>query len=181
MTFVPLPIPLSGTHIYPSSRNPQKSSNKLYFARDPIGRRSLLLHKPTLSEPWFLLSSVSPKGKEPNDGIEWEEVGVEGVWYAGLAGVKVDRDSTIRLRGFTDFGQQGSEDVVINYEPRVSLLPRRRFLLYSRSNSTFIACSPSSKPCPSPISDNLNSYDHAAGDHLAIHSNIIGQRSCESN
>ncbi|OAX44828.1 hypothetical protein K503DRAFT_728526 [Rhizopogon vinicolor AM-OR11-026] len=32
---------------------------RLYFARDPLGRRSLLIHKPSVSNPHFLLASVS--------------------------------------------------------------------------------------------------------------------------
>ncbi|KAI6031922.1 asparagine synthase-domain-containing protein [Pisolithus microcarpus] len=35
------------------------SSEKLYFARDPLGRRSLLIHKPSPLFPYLLLSSVS--------------------------------------------------------------------------------------------------------------------------
>ncbi|KAF8746256.1 hypothetical protein AX14_000054 [Amanita brunnescens Koide BX004] len=35
------------------------ASRKLYFARDPLGRRSLLIHKPTLTQTFFLLASVS--------------------------------------------------------------------------------------------------------------------------
>ncbi|KAF8634020.1 hypothetical protein AX15_001188 [Amanita polypyramis BW_CC] len=36
-----------------------KASQKLYFARDPLGRRSLLIHRPTLSQPFLMLASVS--------------------------------------------------------------------------------------------------------------------------
>ena len=31
----------------------------LYFGRDPLGRRSLLVHYPSASNPYFLLASVS--------------------------------------------------------------------------------------------------------------------------
>lgn len=34
-------------------------SQSLYFGRDPLGRRSLLVHWPTLRRPYFVLSSVS--------------------------------------------------------------------------------------------------------------------------
>jgi len=37
----------------------QVVSRRLFFARDPLGRRSLLIHKPTLNQPHFLLASVS--------------------------------------------------------------------------------------------------------------------------
>ncbi|KAK2461753.1 hypothetical protein APHAL10511_006216 [Amanita phalloides] len=36
-----------------------KASQKLFFARDPLGRRSLLIHRPKFSLPFFLLASVS--------------------------------------------------------------------------------------------------------------------------
>ncbi|KAH7920081.1 hypothetical protein BV22DRAFT_1074525 [Leucogyrophana mollusca] len=35
------------------------TSKRLYFARDPLGRRSLLVHKPSQAHPYFLLTSVS--------------------------------------------------------------------------------------------------------------------------
>ncbi|KAF8349883.1 asparagine synthase-domain-containing protein [Amanita rubescens] len=35
------------------------ASRKLYFARDPLGRRSLLIHTPTVTQSFFLLASVS--------------------------------------------------------------------------------------------------------------------------
>lgn len=35
------------------------TSQRLYFARDPLGRRSLLMHKPSREMPYLLLSSVS--------------------------------------------------------------------------------------------------------------------------
>jgi len=35
------------------------SSTRLYFARDPLGRRSLLVHYPSSTDPYFLLTSVS--------------------------------------------------------------------------------------------------------------------------
>ncbi|KAI0724371.1 asparagine synthase-domain-containing protein [Cerioporus squamosus] len=37
----------------------RRSANMLYFGRDPLGRRSLLVHYPDPANPYFLLSSVS--------------------------------------------------------------------------------------------------------------------------
>lgn len=37
----------------------QMVSQQLFFARDPLGRRSLLIHEPTPENPRFLLASVS--------------------------------------------------------------------------------------------------------------------------
>lgn len=38
----------------------QESSRTLWFGKDAFGRRSLLVHWPTVEDPRFLLSSVSP-------------------------------------------------------------------------------------------------------------------------
>ncbi|KAF8527851.1 asparagine synthase-domain-containing protein [Hysterangium stoloniferum] len=37
----------------------QRSTCRLFFARDPLGRRSLLIHRPTDSHPYLIISSVS--------------------------------------------------------------------------------------------------------------------------
>ncbi|CAN8253673.1 unnamed protein product [Cochlearia groenlandica] len=63
----------------------QESSRTLWFGKDAFGRRSLLVHWPTVEDPRFLLSSVSPassvaKGSEsdPDNGNSvhrfWEEL-----------------------------------------------------------------------------------------------------------
>lgn len=39
--------------------SPQHASQRLFYARDPLGRRSLLVHEPTTEEPYFFLSSTS--------------------------------------------------------------------------------------------------------------------------
>ncbi|KAF8140062.1 asparagine synthase-domain-containing protein [Boletus edulis] len=59
----------------------QGSSKKLYFARDPLGRRSLLIHKPTLANPIFLLASVSV-GED--DAYELEELPTDGIFVLDL-------------------------------------------------------------------------------------------------
>ncbi|KAF9229524.1 hypothetical protein BS17DRAFT_26002 [Gyrodon lividus] len=59
----------------------QASSNRLYFARDPLGRRSLLIHKPTLANPFFLLASVTA-GDDPT--YEFEELSPEGIFTLDL-------------------------------------------------------------------------------------------------
>ncbi|KAG2302009.1 hypothetical protein Bca52824_030660 [Brassica carinata] len=63
----------------------QESSRTLWFGRAAFGRRSLLVHWPTVEDPRFLLSSVSPASSVANgsgldagnsDGIHrfWEEL-----------------------------------------------------------------------------------------------------------
>ncbi|KAF9243921.1 asparagine synthase-domain-containing protein [Melanogaster broomeanus] len=53
----------------------------LYFARDPLGRRSLLIHKPTFINPFFLLASVSA-GDDP--AYEFEELSTDGIFALDL-------------------------------------------------------------------------------------------------
>ncbi|KAL1216643.1 hypothetical protein V5N11_029366 [Cardamine amara subsp. amara] len=62
----------------------QESSRTLWFGKDAFGRRSLLVHWPTVDDPRFLLSSVSPASAvahgsgidAANDSIHrfWEEL-----------------------------------------------------------------------------------------------------------
>lgn len=59
----------------------QGSSKKLYFARDPLGRRSLLIHKPTLTCPIFLLASVSAGN---DNAYEFEELSTNGIFVLDL-------------------------------------------------------------------------------------------------
>lgn len=52
-------------------------SGKLYFARDPLGRRSLLIHKPSVSNLYFLLASVSVGDDQ---GYIMEELSTDGIF-----------------------------------------------------------------------------------------------------
>ncbi|KAG1826180.1 asparagine synthase-domain-containing protein [Suillus subaureus] len=52
-------------------------SRKLYFARDPLGRRSLLIHKPSVFNPYFLLASVSVGDDQ---GYVMEELSTDGMF-----------------------------------------------------------------------------------------------------
>ncbi|KAG7640414.1 Glutamine amidotransferase type 2 domain [Arabidopsis suecica] len=61
----------------------QESSRTLWFGKDAFGRRSLLVHSPTVEDPRFLLSSVSPassvsQGLDTENGNSlhryWEEL-----------------------------------------------------------------------------------------------------------
>ncbi|KII93359.1 hypothetical protein PLICRDRAFT_35559 [Plicaturopsis crispa FD-325 SS-3] len=53
------------------------TTQRLYFGRDPLGRRSLLIHKPSVSNPYLLLFSVSA-GIE--DGYDVEELPTQGIF-----------------------------------------------------------------------------------------------------
>ncbi|KAG1783721.1 asparagine synthase-domain-containing protein [Suillus placidus] len=56
---------------------PSAESRKLYFARDPLGRRSLLIHKPSVFNPYFLLASVSVGDDQ---GYVMEELSTDGIF-----------------------------------------------------------------------------------------------------
>ncbi|EUC66886.1 asparagine synthase domain protein, putative [Rhizoctonia solani AG-3 Rhs1AP] len=58
-----------------------KPSQMLYFARDPLGQRSLLLHLPTPSEPILLLCSASNYRD-----VEYEEISTGGIYSITLKG-----------------------------------------------------------------------------------------------
>ena len=59
----------------------QNRSKRLYFGRDPLGRRSLLIHKPTSTFPVFILSSVSARMPE---GLDFEELSSDHLFYLDL-------------------------------------------------------------------------------------------------
>lgn len=59
----------------------QLASRSLYFGRDPLGRRSLLLHRPCSMQPYILISSVSA-GVDP--AYQFEEVASNGIWRLDL-------------------------------------------------------------------------------------------------
>ncbi|KAJ3718253.1 asparagine synthase-domain-containing protein [Lentinula raphanica] len=50
------------------------TSQQLFFSRDPLGRRSLLIHRPSATNPHFLLASVSA-GSDPGCSFEELETG----------------------------------------------------------------------------------------------------------
>lgn len=60
----------------------QHSTRTLHFGRDPLGRRSLLLHRPTKENPYFLLTSVSAGS---NVGYDLEELSTENLYTIDVA------------------------------------------------------------------------------------------------
>ncbi|KDQ19731.1 hypothetical protein BOTBODRAFT_375199 [Botryobasidium botryosum FD-172 SS1] len=74
-----------------------RHSNRLFFGRDPLGRRSLLIHKPTPDLPCFILTSVSaPIVTEGHGGrFKFEEVPAEN-----LSSLDVDNVSSLELASF---------------------------------------------------------------------------------
>ncbi|KIJ21561.1 hypothetical protein PAXINDRAFT_165027 [Paxillus involutus ATCC 200175] len=67
----------------------QAASNRLYLARDPLGRRSLLIHKPTFINPFFLLASVTAGD---NPAYEFEELSTDGIFTLDLTALCKSND-----------------------------------------------------------------------------------------
>ncbi|KAH8835386.1 asparagine synthase-domain-containing protein [Flagelloscypha sp. PMI_526] len=65
-----------------------KASSRLFWARDILGRRSLLIHQPTENCPWFILSSVSGE----SDQHELREVGTSHIQCLDLRVFALEKD-----------------------------------------------------------------------------------------
>ncbi|KAG8763117.1 hypothetical protein FRC12_008711 [Ceratobasidium sp. 428] len=76
----------------------QKVDRRLYFARDPLGRRSLLVHFPTTSEPFLALCSASSKGVNH---------GFEEVSTAGIFSIPLDGDSILKCTSNLECAPRG--------------------------------------------------------------------------
>ncbi|KDE09415.1 hypothetical protein MVLG_00320 [Microbotryum lychnidis-dioicae p1A1 Lamole] len=61
-----------------------KAQNTLWFGRDHLGRRSLLLHRPTPSMPRLILASCAPLARPNSDFGEWEEVACDALFSFDL-------------------------------------------------------------------------------------------------
>lgn len=67
-------------------------SQSLYFGRDPLGRRSLLVHWPTLRRPYFVLSSVSDGADSQVFSFEELETGfLFRLWLSDMRSDTVSR------------------------------------------------------------------------------------------
>lgn len=64
----------------------QSSNHRIYFGRDPLGRRSLVMHRPTPISPSLYLASNAPGAGFPLD--EWEEVACDAVHCYHLLDLK---------------------------------------------------------------------------------------------
>ncbi|KAK0246021.1 asparagine synthase-domain-containing protein [Armillaria nabsnona] len=58
-----------------------EESGCLIFGRDPLGRRSLLIHKPSLSHPYLILTSVT---SGTDAGCSFEELSTDHIFYLNL-------------------------------------------------------------------------------------------------
>ena len=85
----------------------QESAQRLWYGRDVVGRRSLLVHRPDAGDPRFVLSSLSPLPAEvcrdhrvaagaQNEPHFWDEV------EAGIYSLQATKDVEARTRVGTD-------------------------------------------------------------------------------
>ncbi|KAG7450298.1 uncharacterized protein BT62DRAFT_962118 [Guyanagaster necrorhizus] len=58
-----------------------EESGCIIFGRDPLGRRSLLIHKPSPSHPYFILTSVT---SGVDAGCSFEELSTDHIFYLNL-------------------------------------------------------------------------------------------------
>lgn len=65
----------------------QAVHRRVYYARDPLGRRSLLLHRPTKRSSSLYLSSCAPASIE-GQLDDWEEVPCDSVFAFHLADIQ---------------------------------------------------------------------------------------------
>ncbi|KAL0575130.1 hypothetical protein V5O48_006834 [Marasmius crinis-equi] len=105
-----------------------KATQKLYFGRDPLGRRSLLIHRPTSRQTWFLLASVSA-------GID--------------AAYSFEEVSTSQIQ-MIDLQMLGSRDLSA-YEECMTPLPRQSSILqlpYAEPANVNLTLPPENHPIP---------------------------------
>ncbi|TFY70699.1 hypothetical protein EVG20_g2309 [Dentipellis fragilis] len=70
------------------------ASQQLFFARDPLGRRSLLIHKPSQKNPYFLLASVSLGA---NPAYDFAELSTEHIYSLDLGKLSASEDATVNF------------------------------------------------------------------------------------
>ncbi|KAA1468623.1 hypothetical protein DENSPDRAFT_833998 [Dentipellis sp. KUC8613] len=70
------------------------ASKQLFFARDPLGRRSLLIHKPSQENPYFLLASVSLGA---NPAYDFAELSTGHIYSLDLGRLSASEDTTMEF------------------------------------------------------------------------------------
>ncbi|PIN16750.1 hypothetical protein CDL12_10595 [Handroanthus impetiginosus] len=116
----------------------QDSSKTLWFGRDAFGRRSLLVHWPTVHDPRLLLSSVSPTSSnqqcydidDDNGKVElnfWEELSC-GVYSISMSPLQMDGTLTGEVKKHEWTGSELKE--LMTWE-RTSIEPKPEYLSVS--------------------------------------------------
>ncbi|SCV71595.1 BQ2448_3183 [Microbotryum intermedium] len=101
-----------------------KTENKLWFGRDHLGRRSLLLHRPTPSMPHLILSSCAPSGHNFVFG-EWEEVACDALYSFALDRLSQNGVPTFMPtpRSFKSASQSSEDSLLYPYDRILTTLP----------------------------------------------------------
>ncbi|KAK0505900.1 asparagine synthase-domain-containing protein [Armillaria luteobubalina] len=92
LTLIMDPVENDGVRLFESTKDlksptqirdlfSSKESGNLIFGRDPLGRRSLLIHKPSPSHPYLILTSVT---SGINAGCSFEELSTDHIFYLNL-------------------------------------------------------------------------------------------------
>ena len=111
----------------------QCSTRTLYFGRDPLGRRSLLVHYPDSVNPYFLLSSVSA-GLDSRHSLE--ELSTEHLYAIDLSAAAELSD--VGLLNAENWTYLTSEQI-LELRSCTSSVPRKR----EGTNSPFVSiCHP---------------------------------------
>ncbi|KAK0208534.1 asparagine synthase-domain-containing protein [Desarmillaria ectypa] len=76
-----LKTPVQIRDLFSSIEGPYEESGSLIFGRDPLGRRSLLIHKPSPSHPYLMLTSVTSGA---DAGCSFEELSTDHIYYLNL-------------------------------------------------------------------------------------------------
>ncbi|TFK40956.1 asparagine synthase-domain-containing protein [Crucibulum laeve] len=100
------------------------ASRCLYFGRDPLGRRSLLLHKPTDQLPYLLLCSVSAGSDQ---GHAFDEIPTDSIFCLNL-------DAFVKEQGSIAVGYQHQLARISRANPDIGVLHSLPYASPSRIN-----------------------------------------------
>ncbi|XP_058081896.1 asparagine synthetase domain-containing protein C4F6.11c isoform X2 [Magnolia sinica] len=153
----------------------QARSKIIWFGRDAFGRRSLLVHWPTLDDPQFLLSSVSPPSSVENSDFEVaDEIGALDYWEELPCGIySICFDASIANSHRILVGQVRKHEWT---DPLLKdLIKWERISVEPKPEEFYLQCLPVLKPqhvlC-SANADGMPSNLCAPGDHVTNHKGL---------
>ncbi|SCZ89096.1 BZ3500_MvSof-1268-A1-R1_Chr1-1g00952 [Microbotryum saponariae] len=102
-----------------------KARNTLWFGRDHLGRRSLLLHRPTPSMPHLILASCAPLVEPNSEFGEWEEVACDALFSFDLNEVLQSGTPTFvpTPRSFRSDAQAPKDSLFYPYDRLLTIVP----------------------------------------------------------
>ncbi|GAA6013581.1 hypothetical protein JCM10207_004781 [Rhodosporidiobolus poonsookiae] len=121
----------------------QAEYQRLYFARDPLGRRSLLFHPPTPESPFLFLSSTAPGKDFPLQ--DWEEVSCESVHCYHLLDLKGKSWSVDGRRGLSSYPRYSRS---LGLSPDILIYPFDRLVTSLPKPGSLVPVSPSNPSEP---------------------------------